>query len=531
MADLRASGLGGVPKGETADRPADPSIGDVFYNGTLGCLDIYTSQGWVANSAPPAIPTIGNITYSGTNKEYNNSSASVAFTPGEGGGLPNSYRATSNPGGYSATASQSPIVVEGLQSGTAYTFSVTGTNNFGTSAASINSSSITANTVPQVPGTPVAAYASNTSVTLTFTAGATGGSSITNYKYSTDGTNYTELSPAQSSSPLTITGLTAFTNYTFYIKAVNTNGESVASLVSNSVFTGPIVTGGTLASDSTYYYRTFTGTGNLVVSNTTLSVNALVIAGGGGGGGGSAGAGGGAGGVTSSTVSCSPTTYSIVIGGGGLGKSGQSGPGSGGDWGDNGSNTTALGLTAIGGGGGGGEDSTRRAGRDGGSGGGACYTSGFLPGAGTSGQGFSGGYGNTGYWGGGGGGAGAAGGNSSYGSASAGGPGGIGTSSYSSWGLATSTGHNVSGTYYYAGGGGGASQNTNRASGAGGYGGGGAGADDGNSGSGPSTGGISGTSNTGGGGGGNPEGVLRANLGNGGSGIVIVRYLKSAVGA
>ena len=58
MADLRASGLGGVPKGATADRPSSPSIGDVFYNGTLGCLEIYTSQGWVANSAPPAIPTI-----------------------------------------------------------------------------------------------------------------------------------------------------------------------------------------------------------------------------------------------------------------------------------------------------------------------------------------------------------------------------------------------------------------------------------------------------------------------------------------
>jgi len=26
MADLRASGLGGVPKGATADRPASPSI-------------------------------------------------------------------------------------------------------------------------------------------------------------------------------------------------------------------------------------------------------------------------------------------------------------------------------------------------------------------------------------------------------------------------------------------------------------------------------------------------------------------------
>ena len=37
MADLRASGLGGVPKGATADRPSPANVGDVFYNGTLGC--------------------------------------------------------------------------------------------------------------------------------------------------------------------------------------------------------------------------------------------------------------------------------------------------------------------------------------------------------------------------------------------------------------------------------------------------------------------------------------------------------------
>ena len=82
MADLRASGLGGVPKGATADRPSSPSVGDVFYNGTLGCLEIYTSQGWVANSAPPAIPTVGTPTQSNSASTYAaTSSASVPITP------------------------------------------------------------------------------------------------------------------------------------------------------------------------------------------------------------------------------------------------------------------------------------------------------------------------------------------------------------------------------------------------------------------------------------------------------------------
>lgn len=85
MADLRASGLGGIPKGTTSDRPSSPSIGDVFYNGTLGILEIYTSQGWVANSSAPAIPVSVSATNQGSERAYNNGQASVSFTSGTGG--------------------------------------------------------------------------------------------------------------------------------------------------------------------------------------------------------------------------------------------------------------------------------------------------------------------------------------------------------------------------------------------------------------------------------------------------------------
>jgi hypothetical protein len=69
---------------------------------------------------------------------------------------------------------------------------------------------------------------------------------------------------------------------------------------------------------------------------------------------------------------------------------------------------------------------------------------------------------------------------------------------------------------YYGGGGGGAGWSGIRAGGAGGLGGGGAGSQNGN--------GNAGTKNTGGGGGGNSTSSV-ANLGHGGSGIIIVRYL------
>jgi hypothetical protein len=77
------------------------------------------------------------------------------------------------------------------------------------------------------------------------------------------------------------------TAYTFTVTATHANGNSPASSTSNSVSpVNPvsIVTGGTLASDATYYYRTFTANGTLSISSNALSFDYLVIAGGASGG-------------------------------------------------------------------------------------------------------------------------------------------------------------------------------------------------------------------------------------------------------
>ena len=89
------------------------------------------------------------------------------------------------------------------------------------------------------PGAPTvsAVTAANGSLTISFTAGADGGSPITNYKYSIDGTNYIALNPAAVTSPFTISGLTNGTTYTVTIKAVNAVGDSVAS---NAVTATPV---------------------------------------------------------------------------------------------------------------------------------------------------------------------------------------------------------------------------------------------------------------------------------------------------
>lgn len=184
-----------------------------------------TKTGTAVPDVPDA-PTIGTATDVGTSRAYNNGSATVAYTAAATGGAVTTFTATSTPGGFTATGS-SPITVTGLQSGTAYTFAVAGTNATATGPASSASSSITATTVPQAPtiGT-FTDGGTGTTGTLSFTAGATGGSSITGYKYSTDGSTYSSASG--TTSPLSLTGLTAGT-YTFTLKATNTNGDSSAS--------------------------------------------------------------------------------------------------------------------------------------------------------------------------------------------------------------------------------------------------------------------------------------------------------------
>lgn len=61
MADIRTSSMGGTPFGTTNDRPSNPSIGQTFFNGTLGVQEIYTSSGWL----PATGANDFNITLSG----------------------------------------------------------------------------------------------------------------------------------------------------------------------------------------------------------------------------------------------------------------------------------------------------------------------------------------------------------------------------------------------------------------------------------------------------------------------------------
>jgi hypothetical protein len=274
--------------------------------------------------------------------------------------------------------------------------------------------------------------------------------------------------------------------------------------------TGSKATGGTVTTAGGYTYHTFFSSGMFTPTASITGAEVLVVAGGGGNGGPISG-GGGAGGLVyaSSQSYTSGVSYAAIVGAGGgaVAAYATTGP--------NGTNSVfASGTVAVGGGGGGGAGAS---GGNGGSGGGASSTGVGSGGTATAGQGNAGAVGASSY-GGGGGGAGGAG--ATGGTNSRGGDGGVGVSTYSAWGLATSTGENVGGTVWYAGGGGGSPWNTVSANNVGGYGGAGGGGTGGFDGSltvGRET---SGLPNTGGGAGGGNSGGGTA----GGSGIIIVRY-------
>jgi hypothetical protein len=452
--------------GTTAQRPTvNVVVGDQFYNTQLKQLEIYTTNGWVADSTGTQAPT--NVTAANAAVAYGGTPAAIVnFVPATSGNPAATYTVTSTPSSITATGTSSPITVPGLTGGTSYTFTVTATNTYG-SATSSASGSITAGTISQPP-TSVAATVTTNVASVSFTAPSnTGAAPVTSYTvYSTPG----NLSVSGTSSPISVPSLTLGTSYTFTVVANNNAGTSTLSTPSNSV---------TPASG--------------------MPIDYLIIAGGGGGGA-SFGGGGGAGGyISGSTVVAPSGSLAVVVGGGGAGGAGDSNRSNG----SPGINSTFSGQIAIGGGYGGGES---KLGGPGGSGGGSSR--GATPGgSATAGQGNAGGLSTADTGGAGGGGAGAVGVNHT--AANNGAAGGAGLP------FTISGGSNT-----YCGGGGGAGYTTlggNGAAGGAGGGGNGGGSNYGNT-------GTNGTAYGAGGGGGAYSGGLFYGGGSGAGGVVIIRY-------
>ena len=150
---------------------------------------------------------------------------------------------------------------------------VDGGTNYRHASCTVSGSSA-AETVPYKP-MGLTATAGSGSASIAFTQVSPGTrQGVTNYKYSLDGVNYTALSPADASSPVTIPGLTPGVTYTIYLKAVNSVGDSVASSSVNVVPVSgpPTVTSISPTSGTTAGGTSVTITGTNFISGATVTI-------------------------------------------------------------------------------------------------------------------------------------------------------------------------------------------------------------------------------------------------------------------
>ena len=324
-------------------------------------------------------------------------SVAIAFTAGAANGASISnykYAVSTDNVTYSAFAALSPadfttpVTVSGLTSGTLQYIKLKAVNSNGDSAASA-AVSFTTLATPNAPTSLSAGSITQTSAAISFTAGAQGGSAISNYQYalSTNGGStygsFTALATPDATSPITITGLTHTSAYYVKLKAVNNDGAGAESSALSFTTLAPLVISGGQETVTVggYKYVIFTASGNLTVTSAG-SVDVLTV-GGGGSGGGNIGGGGGGGEVDYWTSCALTTTVFATVGAGGAGSSGSS---------NNGINSS-LGsfITSLGGGGGGGGGAAGAAGGSGGGGSGYGAAGGVASGDNV----FNGGAGNT----------------------------------------------------------------------------------------------------------------------------------------
>ncbi len=129
-----------------------------------------------------------------------------------------------------------PITITGLTNGQAYYVKLRAITSLATGDESV---AVTANTMPfttPAPPTALSSIASNAQLSISFTAGSSGGPAITNYQYAlstNSGTSYgawTALSPADAVSPITIGSLTNGTAYYVKLRAITSLAIGTESL-------------------------------------------------------------------------------------------------------------------------------------------------------------------------------------------------------------------------------------------------------------------------------------------------------------
>jgi hypothetical protein len=197
------------------------------------------SSNTAAVTAPTSPGQVTGVTTTVTslNRPYNNGEIGVSWTApaSNGGSAITGYRVEYSSNGGSTWSTLSANWTDGTSLGSSpwsvatYVFRVSAINAIGTGTASANSNNAVVTTIPEAP-TIGTATAGNGSATVAYTAGGTGGKTVTYTATSSPG-GFT----GTGASPITVSGLTNGTAYTFTVKATNDNGTSNSSSASNSI--------------------------------------------------------------------------------------------------------------------------------------------------------------------------------------------------------------------------------------------------------------------------------------------------------
>lgn len=220
-------------------------------NGRRGPASAEVSATTSATTPTPTVPAAPTgVTATGGTKQ-----ATISWAAVTGATSYNLYWSTTTgvttTNGTKISGVTSPAVHTGLTDGTTYFYIVTAVNSAGESAASVQvaATTLAANppppTVPAAP-TGVTATGGANQVTLSWPA-VTGAASYNVYWSTTSGvTSSTGTRIAGVTSPFVHTGLTGSTAYFYIVTAVNSAGESSASVQATATTTAAAIDGAAL---------------------------------------------------------------------------------------------------------------------------------------------------------------------------------------------------------------------------------------------------------------------------------------------
>jgi hypothetical protein len=225
-------------------------------------------------NTPPSAPTISSIV-------IGDEMITVYFDipTSNGGSAINGYEYSTDDGAtwtFSGSTT-SPIEITGLTNGVEYPVKLRAVNSVGSGEAPPSSIPGKPATTPDAP-TNLIAIPGNGSATISFDAGSNGGSEITNYEYSINGsTTFTAFSPEDINSPVTINGLTNGITYSIKLRAVNSIGNGVASSTVSVTPAGvpgaPTITSGVAGDKAIYVLFTEGSNGGSPIINYEYSID------------------------------------------------------------------------------------------------------------------------------------------------------------------------------------------------------------------------------------------------------------------